>query len=215
MDINYKVKYYEDVEEKLNVWSHALGFFLSVFVFPFLMYKAIISKDLNTIISYAIYGLSMIVLYASSTLYHSAINRKIRYYLNILDHSAIYVLIAGSYAPISLVILDGTLGWVVFTTSWLIAIFGIIYKIYFIGKYKVFSILSYLFMGWLIMFFLKPLTTNLPIWGQRWLLLGGVFYSIGAYFFIANKIKYNHAIFHVLVLLGSLCHFVTIYYHVV
>lgn len=213
--MDFKVKYYEAVEEKWNVWSHAIGFFLSLFVFPFLMYKAVVSRDTNTIISYAIYGISMILLYAASTLYHSAINRKVRYYLNILDHSAIYVLIAGSYAPISLIVLDGKLGWLVFGISWTVAILGIVYKIYFIGRYKIISVFSYLIMGWLIIFFLKPLMQNLPLWGQRWLLLGGIFYSVGAYFFAANKIKYNHAIFHILVLLGSLCHFISIYYHTI
>lgn len=210
----FKVKYYEETEEKWNVITHAIGFFLSLIVFPVLMYKAIVSKDLATVLSYAIYGISMILLYAASTLYHSAINRKVRYYLNILDHAAVYVLIAGSYAPISLLVLEGRLGWLVFGISWAIAVFGIIYKVYFIGKYKLLSVGSYVTMGWLLLFFLEPLMFNLPVWGQRWLLLGGIFYSIGAYFFIANKIKYNHAIFHILVLLGSLCHFITVYYHI-
>ena len=213
--MEFKVTYYEPVEEKWNVWTHAIGFFLSVLVFPLLIYKAIVSGSFNAILSYAIYGISMMVLYASSTLYHSAINQKVRYYLNILDHSAVYVLIAGSYAPICLVVLEGKVGWLVFIISWIVAILGIVYKIYFIGRYKVISVLSYVFMGWIILFFLKSLIENLPLWGQRWLLWGGIFYSIGAYFYAANKIKYNHAIFHILVLLGSLCHFITIYYHTI
>lgn len=112
--LGYKVTYYEEAEEKWNVWTHGLGFVLSVLVFPFLIYKALCSGSVNAVISYVIYGVSMIVLYASSTLYHSAQNRKLRYYLNILDHSAVYVLIAGSYAPICLVVLEGEIGWVVF-----------------------------------------------------------------------------------------------------
>ena len=212
--MEYNVKYYEEKEEKWNVWSHAIGFALSVIVFPFLIYKAVASYDATTVISYIIYGLSMIVLYAASTLYHSAVNQQIRYYLNILDHSAVYVLIAGSYAPIALVVLDGQLGWLVFTLSWLIAFIGIVYKIYFIGKYKVLSVLSYVAMGWLIIFFLKPLMANLDPVGLKWLLYGGISYSIGAYFFAENRIPYNHAIFHLLVLAGSLCHFVAIYYYV-
>ncbi|MDO6736568.1 hemolysin III family protein [Wenyingzhuangia sp. 2_MG-2023] len=213
--MDFSVTYYEADEEKWNVWTHALGFVLSVVMFPFLMFKAIHSHNTAAIISYAIYGVSMIVLYASSTLYHSAINQKVRYYLNILDHSAVYVLIAGSYAPICLVVLVGRVGWIVFGISWLVAVLGIVFKVYFIGRFKVISILSYLIMGWLIVFFLKPLMLNLPVWGQRWLLFGGIFYSVGAYFYAATKIKFNHAIFHVFVLLGSLCHFITIYYHVV
>ena len=213
--MNFTVTYYEPLEEKWNVWTHAIGFFLSVLMFPFLMFKAFASNSGTTILSYAIYGLSMMVLYAASTLYHSTVNRRVRYYLNIFDHSAVYVLIAGSYAPISLVVLEGKIGWLVFGISWLVAILGIFYKIFFIGRYKIISVLSYIFMGWIILFFLKPLMHNLPIWGQRWLLWGGIFYSIGAFFYAFNKIKYNHAIFHVFVLLGSLCHFIVIYYHTI
>ena len=156
----------------------------------------------------------MILLYLASTLYHSTVNKQIRYYLNILDHSSIYVLIAGSYAPIALVVLDGQLGWLVFALSWLIAIIGILYKVYFIGKYKVLSVLSYVAMGWLIIFFLKPLIANLDPIGLKWLLYGGIAYSIGAYFFAENRIPFNHAIFHLWVLAGSLCHFVAIYCYV-
>lgn len=213
--LGYKVTYYEEVEEKWNVWTHGLGFVLSVLVFPFLIYKALGSGSVNVVISYVIYGVSMMVLYASSTLYHSAKNRKLRYYLNILDHSAIYVLIAGSYAPICLVVLEGRIGWWIFGISWVVAILGILYKIYFIGRFRVISVLSYLLMGWIILFFLNSLMENLPIWGQRWLLFGGVFYSIGAYFYAATHIKFNHLIFHVLTLLGSLCHFISIYYHAI
>jgi len=212
--MKFKVKYYEEVEEKWNVWSHAFGFFMSLFVLPFLITKAIASKDLDAIVSSVIYGISMVLLYAASTLYHSAKNQRIRYYLNFLDHSAIYVLIAGSYAPISLVVLGGSLGWSVFGLSWLVAILGILYKVYFLGKYKIISVSSYLLMGWLIIFFLKPLMQNMLVLGQRWLLLGGISYSIGACFYVANKLKYNHAIFHVFVLLGSLCHFSMIYYYI-
>ena len=115
--MEFKVTYYEPVEEKWNVWTHAIGFFLSVLVFPLLMYKAIVSGSFNAILSYAIYGISMMVLFAASTLYHSTINQKVRYYLNIFDHSAVYVLIAGSYAPICLVVLEGKIGWLVFIIS--------------------------------------------------------------------------------------------------
>lgn len=213
--MEFKVTYYDAVEEQWNVWTHGLGFLLSAFMFPFLMNKAVESGNPKAIISYAIYGISMMVLYASSTLYHSAVNQKVRYYLNILDHSAVYVLIAGSYAPICLVVLEGKIGWLVFIISWIVAVLGILYKIYFIGRFKILSVLSYVAMGWILIFFLNPLIENLPLWGQRWLLWGGIFYSIGAYFYAATHIKFNHVIFHVLTLLGSLCHFITIYYHAI
>lgn len=213
--MRYNVTYYDENEEKWNVLTHGIGFLLSLIAFPFILNKAIKTADAFVIISYIIYGVSMILLYASSTLYHSTINNKLRYYLNILDHSAIYVLIAGSYAPIALVVLGGKVGWLVFGISWIIAIVGIVYKFYFIEKYRILSVLSYIAMGWLIVFFVKPLIHNFSSNGLQWLLWGGIFYSIGAYFFAANQIKYNHAIFHVWVLLGSLCHFVAIYYYAV
>ncbi len=209
--MDFKVTYYHKDEEKWNVVSHALGIFLSVLAFPFLIRKASQSEDPLVLLSFVIYGLSMIVLYTASTLYHSAEKLKIRYYLNIFDHSAIYILIAGTYAPLALVVLQGVVGWVIFILSWVFAIIGVVYKIYFIGKYRMLSVITYVLMGWMLIFALNPLLESFPVEGLRLLLAGGIFYSVGAVFFAIPKIPYNHAIFHILVLLGSLSHFIAIY----
>jgi hemolysin III len=213
--MDYNVTYYPKLEEKLNIYSHGLGMVLSLIAFPFLIYKAILTNDLVVVLSAIIYGTSMIILYTASTLFHSAVNKKYRYYLNIFDHSAIYILIAGTYAPIALVVLQGTLGWVIFGVSWVLAILGVFFKVFFIGRYQIMSIATYIIMGWMIVFAFKPLIENFAPKGLQFLALGGVSYSIGALFFILNKVPYNHAVFHVFVLLGSLSHFLAIYLYVI
>lgn len=209
--MEFNVTYYPEKEEKINIVSHGLGAVLSFVAFPFLLIKAFKTKDPEVILSFIIYGSSMIILYVASTLYHSAKNNKYRYYLNIFDHASVYILIAGTYAPVALVVLEGRLGWLVFGGSWLLAIFGVVYKVYFIGKYKTLSIMSYVLMGWMLIVVIKPLLNNFSDKGVLFLLLGGIFYSVGALFFTLQKLKFNHAIFHVLVLFGSLCHFLAIY----
>ena len=203
--------YYPEIEEKFNIISHGIGVVLSLIAFPFLIYKAFKTNDLLVVLSFVIYGLSMIVLYTASTLFHMAVHKKFRHYLNIFDHASIYVLIAGTYAPVALVVLQGSVGWLLFGLSWVFAILGVFYKVYFIGKYRLLSILSYLAMGWMIVLAINPLLQNLSPEGIKLLLFGGIFYSIGAIFFIFKHVPYNHAIFHVFVLLGSLCHFIAIY----
>jgi hemolysin III len=212
--MEYKVTYYPDFEEKINILSHGLGAVLSVVALPFLINKASKTEDNTVVLSIAIYGVSMVVLYLASTLYHSAIDKKFRYYLNIFDHSAIYVLIAGTYAPVALIVLQGSLGWLVFGLSWGFAFLGILFKIFFIGRFRVASIVMYVAMGWMLVFAFKPLLQNFSVIGLKMFALGGVSYSIGALFYGLKKVPYNHAIFHLFVLIGSLFHFIAIYSHV-
>ncbi|MEI6866112.1 hemolysin III family protein [Flavicella sp.] len=212
--MKYEVTYYSKLEEKLNIYSHGFGLLLSLIAFPFLIIKACQSNNSIVILSFVIYGVSMIVLYTASTLFHSAENRKYRYYLNIFDHSAIYILIAGTYTPVALVVLQGTLGWIVFWGTWGIALFGVLYKIFFIGKFQIVSTLTYIVMGWMILFAINTLFDKFTVSGLWLLAIGGVLYSIGALFFAINKIPFNHAIFHVFVLLGSLFHFIALYTYV-
>jgi hemolysin III len=212
--MKFDVTYYPKFEEKLNIISHGIGVVLSVIAFPFLVYKACKTNDPLVVLSFVIYGISMIVLYTASTLYHSAVNDKYRYYLNIFDHASIYILIAGTYAPVALVVLQGTVGWLIFGFSWVFALIGVFFKIYFIGKYRFVSIVTYLSMGWMIVFAINPLLQNFSEEGLKMLFFGGISYSIGAVFFIFKNLPYNHAIFHVFVLLGSLFHFIAIYYFV-
>lgn len=202
---------YSKKEERLNVISHGFGLLLSIVAFPFLVLKSFDFDGFWKPISLIIYGLSMIILYAASTFYHAAKNPKKRRKLNIFDHAAIYVLIAGSYSPFCLIGLDSSLGWYMFVFVWLFALTGIILKLFFTGKFDKISTAMYLLMGWQVMFFIKPLLASLTSEGFQYLVAGGVFYSVGAILYSIKKMPYNHAIFHVFVLLGSLSHFLAIY----
>jgi hemolysin III len=202
---------YSTTEEKLNVLSHGFGLVLSVIAFPFLILKSIEFTGFWKPISFIIYGLSLIILYAASTFYHAAKNPKKRRRLNIFDHSAIYVLIAGSYSPFCLVGLNSNLGWYMFLFVWLFALTGVVLKLFFTGRFDKISTAMYLLMGWQVLFFIKPLMQSLTPEGLKFLIVGGVFYSIGAILYSIKKMPYNHFIFHVFVLLGSLSHFIAIY----
>lgn len=206
--------YYPPFEEKLNVITHSIGFGLSILGFILLILRGSELGDSRLLISYCIFGASMILLYAASTLYHSAKNPVIRYRLNILDHASIYVLIAGTYTPFALVTLQGVVGWIIFGLVWLMALVGVILKLFFTGRYNILSTIMYVVMGWIIVFAVKPLFHNLEIEGLLWLFAGGISYTIGAVIFTLDKLKLNHAIFHLFVLFGSFCHFLSIYFYV-
>ena len=205
---------YSNLEEKLNVWSHAFGIFLSIIALVLLMTKAIEKGNIWMMISFPIFGISLILLYLASTLYHSAKDPSKRFKLKIFDHAAIYVLIAGSYTPFTLVSLNGETGWFIFSIVWILAFTGIILKLFFTGRFKVLSTAMYVLMGWLIIFYFKELTANLHSDGVFYLILGGVFYTIVAVLYSIKKIKFNHAIFHVFVLGGSFCHFLSVYLYI-
>lgn len=205
---------YPPFEEKLNVFTHGVGFALSVVGLILLILRANELGDSMLLVSFCIFGASMILLYAASTLYHSARSYKMRYRLNILDHASIYVLIAGTYTPFALVTLNGIIGWSIFGVVWAMAIAGVILKLFFTGRYSLLSTIMYLLMGWIIIFAIKPLFNNLDLAGILWLFAGGIAYTIGAVFFSIEKIKLNHAIFHLFVLLGTFCHFLSIYFYV-
>ena len=203
---------YSKSEERLNIWSHGLGLVASCIAFPFLIIKAISYSSFWDIASFIIYGLSLIILYAASTFYHAAKKPKRRRKLNIFDHAAIYVLIAGSYTPFCLVALDSELGWYMFIAVWFFALTGIILKLFFTGQFDKISTAMYLLMGWQVMFFIKPLINALTSFSLNLLIIGGVFYTVGAILYSIKKMPYNHAIFHVFVLLGSVSHFLALYF---
>ena len=209
-----EIEYYSPIEEKINIISHATGFILSIVAFVLLVMHASLHGDVWQIVSFSIFGASLIILYGASTLYHSAKNPLLRNKLNIIDHASIYVLIAGTYTPFTLVTLKGTIGWVIFGISWGLALTGIILKLFFTGKYDLISTIMYVFMGWVIVFAIKPLIHHLLFEGLLWLFAGGISYTIGAILYSINKIKFNHAIFHILVLIGSFCHFVSVFFYV-
>lgn len=156
----------------------------------------------------------MCVLYLASTVYHKAKKPAQRARLKIFDHCAIYVLIAGTYTPFTLITLPNDIGILFCIISWSCAVFGIVLKLFFIGKFDILSTLLYVAMGWLIVFAYSPLVDNLAEKGVYWLFAGGIAYTIGAVFYSIKKIPYNHAIFHVFVLVGSGCHFWAVYQYV-
>jgi hemolysin III len=209
-----KITYYEPKEEKFNVISHALGLVLSIVALVLLVVFASLEGTAWHIVSFSIYGASLIVLYSASTFYHYAQSPKLRQRLNIFDHAAIYILIAGTYTPFTLVVLKGWVGWTIFGVSWGLAFIGVILKIFYTGKYDKISTIAYVLMGWVIVFAIKPLVNSLPIEGLFWLLSGGISYTVGAVLYSIKRIKYNHAIFHIFVLLGSFCHFIAIFFYV-
>ena len=206
--------YYSAIEEKLNITTHVVGLVFSVAALVLLVTRATLYGNVWHIVSFSVFGASLIILYASSTIYHSATNPVLRSRLRIVDHASIYVLIAGTYTPFSLVTLSGLSGWMIFSFSWAMAITGIILKLFFTGRYNLISTLMYVFMGWIIIFAIKPLINNLSSDGLFWLVAGGMAYTVGAILYGIKKIKFNHAIFHVFVLLGSFCHFVSVYFYV-
>lgn len=206
--------YYPQAEERLNILTHGVGLLLSIAALVLLVIRAIDLGTASRVVSFTIFGASLILLYAASTFYHYVQSPKLRARLNILDHAMIYVLIAGTYTPFTLVTLHGWIGWTIFGVTWGIAIIGIVFKLFFTGRFERVSTIAYVVMGWIIVFAVKPLVAELSLQGLYWLLAGGIVYTIGAILYSIRKLPYNHAIFHVFVLLGSFCHFMAVYYYV-
>ena len=180
---------YSEKEEQLNVLTHGFGLVLSLIAFPFLVLKSFNYQGFWKPTSFIIYGTSLLILYAASTFYHAAKNPKKRRQLNIFDHAAIYVLIAGSYSPFLLVGLESKLGWYLFIFVWIFALTGVVLKLFFTGKFDKLSTAMYLLMGWQAIFIIKPMYEKLLSESFWLIVLGGLFYSIGAVFYSIEKIK--------------------------
>jgi len=206
--------FYPPAEERINILSHALALLCSILGLLALVTKALQHGQTLHLVSACAFGVSMIALYTASVAYHSNRDPLLRTRLRTVDHSAIYVLIAGTYTPFALVTLQGSGGWILFGIVWGMALTGIVLKLFFTGRYELFSTLMYVFMGWLIVFFIKPLIAQFPAAGLAWLLAGGISYTLGALLYSIPKVPYHHAIFHIFVVLGSLCHFVAVYFYV-
>ena len=208
------VHYYPPLEERFNIISHFAACLASIILAFFLIKKAYITNDFLTMISSIIYGFSLVLLFGASTMYHSAKEPRSRHLLNIFDHSSIYVLIAGTYTPFALVAMENTCGWTLFKLVWAVAFIAIIFKLFTTGKFPLLSAIIYAILGWTILFFIQDLFHSVSIQGIYWLFIGGFFYTIGAVMFCLHKIEFNHAIFHILVILGALSHFISIYFFV-
>lgn len=199
-------------EEIANSVSHGIGAFAAVVITPILIIKAI-PLGAVSVIGVSIFGATMILLYLSSTLYHAFSHSKTKRVFRIFDHSAIFLLIAGTYTPFTLGVLPDTWGWTLFGIVWVLAIIGVVMKsIQNIGTSKL-SIGLYLAMGWMGVIAAKPLIELLPTWGLFWLLAGGVMYSVGVIFFaLDHRIRYSHFVWHLFVLGGTACHVVSVGY---
>ncbi|KMQ81165.1 putative membrane protein hemolysin III [Candidatus Burkholderia pumila] len=199
------------VGERFNSISHLVGAVLAVAGLTALVVMGALDHDPYKIVSFAVYGAMLVVLYLNSTLYHWARSPRMKAVLQKCDHSAIYLLIAGSYTPFTLVTLRGSWGWSLFGVSWGLAALGIVQEITLGRRTRSVSMVLYVLMGWLALVAVRPLVTALPPAGTAWLVTGGVIYSAGIYFFINDeRIRHGHGIWHLFVLAGSLCQFVSI-----
>ncbi len=201
-------------EEKINSLTHGLGAFLSIIGVFFLLIAAILSHNFWQILSSGIYGASLILLYLASTFYHGATDSKLKGILEKVDHSCIFLLIAGTYTPFALMVLKGNSGLGLLSIVWPMAILGIFLKVFFINKFGKKLNFLYLGMGWLCVVYMKEIFFNLPFNGFFLLALGGVFYTVGIIFYIFDKRPYFHPIWHLFVLGGSISHFFSIMLYV-
>ena len=201
-------------EEKLNAYSHALGVIAGLLGCYFLLQHNS-DKTAYAQMGILIYSSSFVLLFLASTLYHLVSNPEVKRKLRILDHISIYILIAGTYTPVALITLQNGNGWLIFYIVWGIALLGTVLKIFFTGKFEVFSLLLYLAMGWLIVIDFQSLMEHTTDLGIQLLFLGGAFYTIGTIFYAWKKIPHNHFIWHLFVLGGALSHWFYIYFDVI
>ncbi|WP_027137540.1 PAQR family membrane homeostasis protein TrhA [Gaetbulibacter saemankumensis] len=201
-------------EEKLNAISHGIG---AVFGIAGLVLLIVFNSNKTpwSLFSVIVYGLSIVILFSASTLYHAVRHEQNKYYFRIIDHIGIYLLIAGTYTPVLLITLKASLGWSLFWIVWGIAAFGVVLKIFFTGRFGVFSTLLYLVMGWLIVFDFNSLSQIMASNGILLLFAGGLAYTLGIVFYAIERISYNHVIWHLFVLAGAVCHFLMIFFYVI
>ena len=196
-------------EEIANSVSHGVGFLAAVATIPILVVGAL-DDGAAAVVGASIFGATMALLYLTSTLYHALAPNRAKRVFQILDHAAIYLLIAGTYTPFTLGVLRGAWGWTLFGVVWGLAVIGILLKSVRGIRYSRFSTAVYLLMGWLVLVAARPLLTNVPAWGLFWLAAGGVAYTAGVAFYSARTMRYAHFVWHLFVLAGSACHFVAV-----
>lgn len=201
--------YYTVAEEIANAITHGIGVALSIAGLVIMIVLAA-SVSAISVVSVSIFGATLILLYLASTLYHAITHPRLKYVLNIVDHCAIYLLIAGTYTPIALIWMRGAWGWAIFGTIWGLALVGIIFKMFFIGRFELVSTLMYVAMGWLCVIAWRHMTLTMPAGSMGLLIAGGITYTIGVPFYLLDRLPFNHAIWHGFVLGGSICHFLTV-----
>lgn len=202
-------------EELAHSITHGLGAALSIAGLAVLVTLAAVRGDAWHVASCAIFGATLVFLYTASTLYHSITHPGAKKVLRVFDHSAIFLLIAGTYTPFTLVNLRGGWGWTLFVIIWGLALFGIVYKVTAKNRFRFLSVLLYLAMGWLVLIAIKPMVSSVPPAGLWLLLAGGLFYTIGVIFYAWKRLPYGHAVWHLFVMAGSVCHFFAVLLYVI
>lgn len=201
-------------EERINAITHGLGALLALFAGVLLLKKGLGTLNFNQSLGLVIYSTSLVLLFLASTLYHSISHPKLRTLLKQLDHSAIYLLIAGTYTPFLMISLNTLKAQILLWILWTLVGLGVIFKIFFIHRFAKFSLFTYLMMGWLAVFILPDIYHVLPRMGVFWLVAGGLSYTVGTIFYATKRYPYTHAIWHLFVLLGAACHCIAIYQYV-
>jgi len=214
MDTEKQALEYTVTEEIIHALTHGVGVVLSIAGLSWMLYLSIAAADPWRIVASTIYGLTLISLFLASTVYHSMYASRHRDIFKLLDHCAIYLLIAGSYTPFLLVAMRTDTGWWLFGTVWALATAGIVKKLWFRHRYPKIALASYLAMGWLIVLAAPQLADAIGPNGMKWLIGGGLCYSVGAIFYAMKSIPFNHAVWHVFVLGGGICHFLGIVWYV-
>ncbi|MCF6262699.1 MAG: hemolysin III family protein [Xanthomonadales bacterium] len=201
-------------EEIANAVTHGIGAVLGITALVLLVIMALTQQDSMRLAAAITYGSSLILLYVASTLYHSVPGQRAKRFFQKLDHAAIYVLIAGTYTPVLLISMKGAWGYTLMGIVWSIAVFGVCFKFFFHDRFEKLSLFSYIAMGWIVVFAASELIIKVPTGGLLFLLAGGLAYTLGTIFYANDRIPYNHAIWHLFVLAGSVLHFIAIYNYV-
>ena len=197
-------------EEIANSVSHGVGFLAAVAASPVLVVSDVQRGDSVGVVGASVFAVTMVLMYITSTLYHALARNKVKRFFRILDHGAIFLMIASTYTPFTLRVLRGAWGWTLFGLVWGIAFVGVVLNSIGGVRYQRLSTMLYLFMGWLIIIAVKPLWLNMPSWGLFWLLAGGVAYTVGVGFYAAKRIRYAHFVWHLFVMAGTACHFIAV-----
>lgn len=201
-------------EEIVNAITHGFGAAFSVAALVLLIVFAVIKGDSEHVVSFTIYGSMMLLLYSASTLVHSFPEGRAKRVFEIMDHACIYLFIAGTYTPILLHVVQGTLGWTMFIIVWGLAICGVVFKLFYTSRFLYTSTLVYLMMGWMIVIAWGPIKANLAPAGLHLLMAGGLLYTVGTLFYVWRSFKHHHAVWHLFVLGGSVLHFFLIMLYV-
>ena len=207
---SWRNPFYTVEEEIANSVTHGIGTGLSIAGLAVLVALAARYGDTWQIVSFAVFGASLVLLYSASTLYHSVQQPRLKAALRKLDHASVYLLIAGTYTPFLLVSLRGPLGWTMLAIIWGLAVLGILWKMFFIGRFEVLATIAYVLMGWMGVIALRDMIAAIPPTGLIFLFAGGIAYTVGVIIYALERIPYNHAVWHLFVLAGSACHFAAV-----